>query len=139
MRLLFSLAFLGLFSLACAAGKEEEGNDDSPGDEDADSDGDGLLDAEEAALGSDPAAADTDGDGYDDGAEVASNTDPLDADDKPYRAGWPIDACRDDIEATGTRRGDVIENFTFGDQFGETLSLHDFCNQVVLLVGAGFT
>jgi YD repeat-containing protein len=42
-----------------------------------DSDGDGLSDAQEVSLGTDPFSADTDGDGYGDGAEVASGADPL--------------------------------------------------------------
>ncbi|HUF63679.1 MAG TPA: lamin tail domain-containing protein [Verrucomicrobiales bacterium] len=43
-----------------------------------DPDGDGLSNAEEEALGTDPALADTDGDGFNDGLEVALGTDPLD-------------------------------------------------------------
>ena len=44
-----------------------------------DMDGDGLLDAEEAAIGTDPLNPDTDGDGFDDGEEVlVMGTDPLD-------------------------------------------------------------
>jgi Bacterial TSP3 repeat len=43
-----------------------------------DSDGDGLLDADEAAFGTDPGFADSDGDGWLDGDEVSIGTDPLD-------------------------------------------------------------
>ncbi|NDA27092.1 MAG: hypothetical protein EBZ05_09755, partial [Verrucomicrobia bacterium] len=42
-----------------------------------DTDGDGLSDAEEATLGTNPSLADTDGDGVSDGAEVRSGTNPL--------------------------------------------------------------
>jgi len=42
-----------------------------------DSDGDGLSDAQEVAIGSDPFNPDTDGDGFPDGVEVASGSDPL--------------------------------------------------------------
>jgi len=42
-----------------------------------DTDGDGLTDEEEIALGTDPFKTDTDGDGYDDGEEVSAGTDPL--------------------------------------------------------------
>ena len=49
----------------------------------ADSDNDGLLDADEAAYGTDPTIADSDGDGVLDGAEVAAGTDPLVADAAP--------------------------------------------------------
>jgi hypothetical protein len=45
--------------------------------EDADSDGDGLIDAQEAELGTDPANPDSDEDGLFDGAEVTGGTDPL--------------------------------------------------------------
>lgn len=47
----------------------------------ADSDGDGLTNAEEAQLGTDPNDGDTDGDTYADGGEVLSGTDPLDPND----------------------------------------------------------
>ena len=45
-----------------------------------DSDGDGLTDAEEVALGTDPNDADSDDDGLSDGEEVALGTDPNDPD-----------------------------------------------------------
>jgi hypothetical protein len=45
-----------------------------------DSDGDGLSDSHEAAIGTDPSAADTDIDGLDDGVEVSGCTDPLNPD-----------------------------------------------------------
>lgn len=46
-----------------------------------DTDGDGLTDAEETTLGTNPNNPDTDGDGLNDGAEVNThNTDPLDSD-----------------------------------------------------------
>ncbi len=46
-----------------------------------DSDGDGLTDDEEAALGTDPLDPDTDGGGASDGDEVAIGTDPLNPSD----------------------------------------------------------
>jgi hypothetical protein len=106
---------------------------------DVDGDQDGLLDSDEMSIGSDPANPDSDDDGFDDGAEVAGNTSPIDAADKPYQEGWQIDACRHDIEGTGTAEGDIANDFALPDQFGETVHLHDFCNQVVLVMGAGFT
>lgn len=48
-----------------------------------DSDGDGLSDAEEQVLGTDPTNPDTDGGGVSDGVEVANGTDPLFAGDDP--------------------------------------------------------
>lgn len=44
---------------------------------DADDDNDGLLDAEETLLGTDPIDPDSDDDGINDGDEVANGTDPL--------------------------------------------------------------
>ncbi len=52
-----------------------------------DSDGDGLSDDEEEALGTDPLLADTDGDGFDDLEELLAGTDPLDPTDHPA-APW---------------------------------------------------
>ena len=52
--------------------------DEPTTDPDADSDSDGLTDAEEAELGTDPNNHDTDGDGYFDLAEVHYGSDPLD-------------------------------------------------------------
>lgn len=46
-----------------------------------DADKDGLSDAQERTVGTDPTAADTDGDGYTDGQEVQNGHDPLKAAD----------------------------------------------------------
>ena len=46
-----------------------------------DSDGDGLTDAEEQSLGTDPNNPDTDGGGVNDGDEIVNGTDPLDGAD----------------------------------------------------------
>ena len=51
--------------------------------EDEDRDNDGLSDAEEARLGTDPDNPDSDGDGYEDGEEVEAFTDPLVDDSLP--------------------------------------------------------
>jgi hypothetical protein len=51
--------------------------------ENLDSDGDGLTDEEELALGTDPFNPDTDGDGVSDYLEVIFGTDPLDPNDFP--------------------------------------------------------
>ncbi|MDD5482365.1 MAG: hypothetical protein PHP98_01745 [Kiritimatiellae bacterium] len=48
-----------------------------------DSDGDGLSNAQEQQLGTNPALADTDGDGYSDGEEIAAGSDPLDPKSTP--------------------------------------------------------
>jgi YD repeat-containing protein len=48
-----------------------------PGIGSADADGDGLSNAQELLLGTDPLNPDTDGDGFSDGVEVATGSDPL--------------------------------------------------------------
>ncbi|WP_261903698.1 carboxypeptidase regulatory-like domain-containing protein [Vibrio fortis] len=58
-------------------------NDGIPDSEDDDIDGDGLSNADEEELGTDPYIADTDGDGVNDGDEVALGYDPLNKDQTP--------------------------------------------------------
>ena len=123
------LAAGGLLLGGCSGGEEETD----------DADGDGLTDEEEAEWGTDPENPDSDGDGYDDGDEVEGNTDPLEAADHPYAGGWPIDACRADVVPTGNSEGDIAENFTLMDQFGEYVRLHDFCDHVIFMVAGAFT
>ena len=132
MRPLVHRMVLPLLLGACAPG------DESGTDPDIDSDGDGLLDSQELALGTDPDVTDSDGDGTDDGDEVAENTSPTDAEDYPYLGGWPIGACRDEIEPTVNEEGDVAEDFSLLDQFGQQVRLHSFCDRTVFLVGAAF-
>ena len=62
-----------------------------------DADGDGLTDAEEADIGTDPADADTDDDGVNDGDEVAAGTDPFVA--PPAAADADGDGLSDTDEA----------------------------------------
>jgi hypothetical protein len=50
---------------------------------DGDADNDGLTNAQEIALGTDPFNRDTDGDGYSDGEEVKAGSNPLDKDSIP--------------------------------------------------------
>ena len=103
-----------------------------------DSDGDGLSNSEEAALGTDPNNPDSDGDGWQDGDEVAQYTDPTKANDHPYTGGWRIGACRDDLNGQGQQLGDIADNFKLSDQYGDKVRLHDFCDREVLLVSAAF-
>ena len=55
---------------------------------DEDDDGDGLSQARELELGTNPLVSDTDGDGFSDGVEINAGTNPLDADSFPV---WSID------------------------------------------------
>ncbi len=68
---------------------------------DLDTDGDGLFDAEEAELGTDPNLVDSDGDTYTDYDEQVEGTNPLDPDDRIYTGYWPYNPNKDDIEDPG--------------------------------------
>ncbi len=54
---------------------------------DADSDGDGLSNADELARGLNPNSRDSDGDGFSDAEEIASGSNPLDAGSLPVTLG----------------------------------------------------
>ena len=63
-------ALSGEGNVSLAIGPPLEDPPEPPGGEAVDTDGDGLTDEDEGALGSDPLSADTDDDGLSDGAEV---------------------------------------------------------------------
>ncbi len=67
---------------------------------DPDTDDDGLTDGEEVALGTDPLDPDSDGDGLTDGEEVALGTDPLDpdTDDDGLDDGEEVDLGTDPLD-----------------------------------------
>lgn len=144
------LAVTGWLLAGCAldpAG-DEDGDGLTNGEEEdlgtdpeiADTDGDGLSDGDEVNVyGTDPNTADSDGDGYEDGEEVESNTDPLVDADHPYTGGWPIDACRRNVIPTGNAEGDIAEDFSLYDQYGEYVRFHDFCNQTIFFIGGAFS
>ena len=105
-------------------------------DMDLDEDGDGLLNSEEAELGTDPNNPDSDEDGHLDGAEANVGFDPLDDDDHPYLGNYPISRCDPEASGTGYAVGDVSHDFELEDQHGETVKLSDFCGNVVVLIAA---
>ena len=108
-------------------------------DVDYDADGDGLLNSEEAELGTDPNDDDSDNDGHSDGFEVEQGFDPTDDDEHPYAGGYQINRCDDTPTGNGSHEvGTVADDFTLVDQFGEDVTLSDFCNSVVLLETSAF-
>ncbi|MCB9734436.1 MAG: hypothetical protein H6745_17750 [Deltaproteobacteria bacterium] len=71
-----------------------------------DGDSDGLTDAEEFAIGTDPIDPDTDGDGFSDGAEVDGGSDPLSPTSVPFTMPTPV-------EVSGVPQGGV--SLAFGE------------------------
>lgn len=70
-----------------------------------DTDGDGLTNAEEADLGTDPLDADSDGGGMNDGDEVANGTDPLNASDD---SAGPPGVCGEPEFSQNTERATFL-------------------------------
>ena len=109
---------------------------------DLDSDGDGLSDAEEANLGTDPNDIDSDGDGYADGDEVTEDSDPTDPKSLIYTGGWPYNADKSSLGDPAwdpiAEDGAQVPHYLAVDQYGDTVDLYDFAQQgvpVVLDVG----
>ena len=100
---------------------------------DQDDDGDGLTNAEEEALGTDPSSIDSDEDGYQDGHEVTEGSDPTDPDDKIYIGGWPYNPDKDAYEDPGfdstPAEGTTLPRWAAIDQYGESVDLYDFRGQ----------
>jgi hypothetical protein len=94
-------------TLGTSADSDEDGLTDAEEAElgtdpnNADSDGDGLADGVEVELGTSPTTADTDGDGYTDAEEQAEGTSPIDGDDAPL-AGSSILIFKAAIDAAAT-------------------------------------
>lgn len=68
-----------------------------PLDSNGDEDGDGLTNAQELSIGTDPYHPDTDGDGYSDGEEAAAGSDPLDPDLVPPLPGNSLAIAPDGV------------------------------------------
>lgn len=109
--------------------------------EDSDSDGDGLSDAREIELGTDPFHPDTDGDGLSDGAETtAHGTDPknVDSDGDTLADGVEVGRGTDPLDANDpaeiSATAYIVPEGTVGNQgFGGSLG-HDFIVTTPILV-----
>ena len=98
----------------------------------ADTDNDGLSDSEELELGTDPTSDDSDSDGYLDSWEVAEGSDPADDESLIYAGGWPYNPDKDampESDSTRVRPYEVAPRFQLQDQFGEVVDLYDFAGQ----------
>jgi hypothetical protein len=110
--------------------------------------------------GSEPSSEpndDNDGDGYSNQEESAAGTNPDYAYSHPYaNGGYNVGNCPDipnptgptgshDVQSGGQtytipiyRIGDVAENFTLNDQYGQAVDLYSFCGQTVMIVFSAF-
>lgn len=113
-------------------------------DPETDSDGDGLTDLEEEALGTNSDDTDSDDDGFSDGEEVLAETNPGYRYSHPYEGGYNVGYCNNipaptgptgvaSSGAPGYKRGDVVENYTMLDQHGEEVDLYSFCDRTVMI------
>ena len=101
-----------------------------------DTDEDYLLDDFEIAIGTNPELADSDGDGFTDAEEYLQYFDPMDEDDFPYTGGYPRLPLPEDIEDEGWDVGEVTRDWDADDaqdQHGETINIHKFYGNVVVL------
>ena len=86
-------------------------------DPNGDADGDGLTNAEELALGTDPQNPDTDGDGVKDGDEVHRKVNGVAAPTDPLKADTDGDGLSDGAEATAGTDPLLVD--TDGDGFSD--------------------
>ena len=92
----------------------------------------------DTALGGESSAGDGDGDpaGGGDG-DGSSGTGPAVCDvPSPYQGGWDIGCCQDEVVPTpwnpgGIGQGSVLPDWTFTDQFGDSVRVWDFCHDAV--------
>ncbi|MCB9778887.1 MAG: redoxin domain-containing protein, partial [Alphaproteobacteria bacterium] len=126
-------------------GSTGSGGGGGGGSSSGDADGDGLTDAEEADLGTDPGDPDSDGDGVDDGDEVAAGTSPTNPYSHEYaEGGYNVGDCAEPPDADSPSganngyaatwdEGDVVANSTLVDQHGQDVDLYSFCGQHIMI------
>jgi hypothetical protein len=123
-----------LSSLLLGCGESDKEGDAGDATGDLDNDGDGLTNAEEAELGTDPDNADSDGDTYWDSWELDEGTDPTDPDNRIYTGYWPYQPDKDSYpQSDGSdftaSQWDAMPRVTLLDQWGDEVDIHDFAGQ----------
>jgi len=135
-----SLILLTLFSMACQPASDCD---------------DGDCDGEESASNGNNSnsappedSADDDGDGFTNAEEEAAGTNPNYAYSHPYTGGYNVGFCDTPPDPTGPtgigendrgvtwaayQAGDVVENWTMTDQYGEDVDLYSFCGKTVMV------
>lgn len=136
------LLTLGVAGLVACTGAEPGNNGNNnggnngnnAGTEDVDTDGDGLTDAEEAELGTDPNSGDTDLDGWDDFDETEAGSDPNACWD--VVEGWPNcsgQAAADGYSGEGWQLDQTQKNWGGVDQFGGEVTSSQFYGMVTVV------
>ena len=125
----------GFWVLGCDSGSGGggggDGDDDDAAEQIPDSDGDGLADSFEDEVGTDPDAEDIDGDGFLDGDEWSDFSDPMNEFDFEYEGGYAHFPYPEDIEGEGSAVGQVIQDFTLVDYYGQEVQLYTFYGNVI--------
>lgn len=121
-----------------AAGSAPEGDADEGDGAEADdgvgSDVDGGADPAGGEVGSSGHGDD----GLDDGGGEVSSSGAPEMPPTPYQGGWDIGGCQSEVTGATDDPGGAISDFSFTDQFGETVRLYDFCHKAVLIVEGAF-
>ncbi|MEQ1565461.1 MAG: hypothetical protein ABMA64_07480 [Myxococcota bacterium] len=103
-----------------------------------DTDGDGLTDWEDLRYRCDPLVIDTDADGYTDRDEVVEAHDPSDPADRTYAGNWPYNPNKDQLIDPGwdsdPKRVERFPRLIGLDQFGDELDLYDFAGDVPVMI-----
>jgi len=144
------MAIWALSLCACTSGGSPEGTGLDAGGSSADA----VEAVEDVAAATEDQAASSDGTGANSGIDTQESSRGLDAGTGPDAnieeppavdvgesatvGGWASGACTTQIEGTGNKAGEKAYDFSQMDQFGATLRLHDYCDKVVLLIGAAY-
>jgi thiol-disulfide isomerase/thioredoxin len=137
-----SLILASLLTFGCES--DTKCADTGSCDDDAATSGDGGTDGD----GGGDELADDDGDGFSNADEEAAGTNPNYAYSRPYSGGYNVGFCETPPEPTGPtgvgqntngvqwaayQAGDVVENWTMTDQYGEQVDLYSFCGKTVMV------
>ena len=137
-----SLILLSLFAFGCSIAGDTKCDT-------GDCDGDDFTPNDNSGGGNNvDDSADDDGDGFTNAEEAAAGTNPNYAYSHPYTGGYNVGFCDTPPVPTGPtgqgqndsgvtwaayQAGDVVENWTMTDQYGEEVDLYSFCGKTVMV------
>ena len=133
--------WIALFAFAGCAEKSEDTAEEVV-DTSSESDTEDVTDTGSTGSSDTGAPQDTDDtDDTEDTSDTTDTTDTSDTEEEPepnpvYIGGYNTNLCFPKATSTGYGIGDVSNDFTLTDQFGEQVSLSDFCGNTVLIVAS---